>query len=93
MFDFDPMSADEVEFSRKFVKLLIDFGKEGKPPAYLSEWKKLDLENPQYLVIDKEYSFRHGYPDKERLDFWRNEIGKDIYWNYGLEGNTLHDEL
>ena len=92
MFDFDPMPENEVNFSRKLAKLLIDWGREGKPPSYLPNWKKLDLDDPSYLVIDEEFQVRKGYPDEERINFWRNELDL-VYWTYVLEGNTLHDEL
>ena len=72
MFDFEPMPDYELAFSRKLIKLLIDWGKEGKPPAYLSEWSKLDLDNPKYLVIDEEFTVKSGFPDHERMGFWRN---------------------
>jgi carboxylesterase type B len=91
MFPFDPMPEKEVTFSRKFIKLIIDFGKEGKPPSYLPDWKKLDLENPNYLVIDEDFKVKQGLPDKERLDFWRRQLDP-VYWNYVLEGHTLHHE-
>lgn len=91
MFDFDPMPENEVKFSRKLVKLLIDWGKDGHPPSYLSDWKSLDLNDPCYLVIDEEFEVKKGTPDRERLDFWRHQLDP-VYWHYVLEGNTLHHE-
>ena len=45
--DFEPMPENEVTFSKKLVKLLVDWGKEGRPPHYLSEWKKFEVDNPR----------------------------------------------
>ena len=92
MFEFQPMPDYELAFSRKFIKLLIDWGKEGKPPAYLSEWSRLDLDNPKHLVIDEEFVVKEGFPDHERMGFWRTL--DPVYWSYVLQKHTLHhDEL
>lgn len=91
MFDFDPMPPHEVEFSRKLIRLLIDWGKEGKPPSYLPDWQPLDLDNPNYLEIDELFTVRKGLPDQERLDFWRNHI-EPVYWRHVLQLG-YHDEL
>ena len=91
--DFDPMPDNELQFSRKFIKLLIDWGKDGKPPQYLSNWKRFDLDNPSYLIIDEEFKVKKGTPDSKRIDFWRHQLQEPVYWEYVLEGNTLHDEL
>ncbi len=91
MFPFDPMPKEDVEFSRKFIKFLVDWAKEGKPPAYVSDWKPFSLDNPQYLVIDKEFSVKKGTPDKDRLDFWRSKL-PPTFWNHILSANE-HSEL
>ena len=65
--EFDPMPENELQFSRKLIKLLIDWGKNGKPPQYLSDWKRFDVENPSYLVIDEEFKIEKGTPDRQRL--------------------------
>ena len=91
--DFEPMPENELKFSRNFVKFLVDWGKEGQPPPYLSDWKRFEIDNPSYLVIDEEFSIEKGSPDSGRLDFWRHKLQESVYWEYVLEGNTLHDEL
>ena len=92
MFDFEPMPENEKTFSRKLIKLIIDWGKEGKSPSYLTDWKPLDNDNPNYLIIDENFEVKQGWPDKERMDFWKNEM-EPVYWSYVLQGNNLHDEL
>ena len=91
--DFDPMSEKELQFSRKFVKLLIDWGKEGRPPPYLLDWKRFNTNDPNYLLIDEEFTVKKGNPDHERIDFWRHQLREPVYWDYVLQGNNLHDEL
>ncbi len=90
--DFEPMSRQDLEFSRKLVKFVIDWGKKGTPPEYVSDWTAFNSDTPSYLIIDQEFQVTNGYPDEERLKFWRHNLDS-VYWNYVLEGNTLHDEL
>lgn len=92
MSDSIPILENEVKFSRKFIKLLLDWGKEGRPPSHLSDWKSFNLNDPCYLVIDEEFEVKKGTPDRERIDFFRQQLDP-VYWHYVLEGNTLHDEL
>ena len=91
MFDFEPMPENEVVFSRKLIKLIIDWGKNGEPPEYLPNWKSLNLEHPNYLVIDEDLEVKQGWPDEKRMDFWRNKLDP-VYWSYVLQGHSLHHE-
>ncbi len=85
------MPKEEVEFSRKFIRLLIDWGKDGKPPSYVSDWEKFTAKEPNYLVIDKDFTVEKGTPDTERLEFWRSKL-PPTYWNHVLTVNE-HTEL
>ena len=92
MFDqlFPNMPEQEVKVSRKFVKLITDFAKNGKPTSYPS-WKKLDLETPQFLQIDDDFTVEEGLPFQNRIEFWET---LDVYWKHTLsDSNNFKDEL
>ena len=84
--EFDPMPENELQFSRKLIKLLIDWGKNGKPPQYLSDWKRFDVENPSYLVIDEEFKIEKGTPDSQRL-------GKSIVQDFTTKWQFTKSQL
>lgn len=91
MFPFDKMPDYELEFSRKYVKFLIEWGKDGKPPQWLSDWKPFDVKDPSYLQIDREFVVRKGIPDHERLKFWAEDL-PPVYWNFVLSQRKSSDK-
>lgn len=80
MFPFDPMPEKDVEVSRKFIKMLVDFAENGKITSY-PDWKQLDLESQTYLEINDEFSVKNGLPYQDRMTFWRS---LNVYWNHTL---------
>ena len=76
--DYPPMPEDDVAVSRKFIRLLIDFGKQDRAPV--DGWKPLDLEDPTYLLVDKEFEVKEGMPMQDRMKFW-NSL-PNVYWHY-----------
>merc|ERR1712117_98116 len=82
--DFPEMPEKDVEVSRNLIRLLIDFGKQDGSP--IKDWEKLDLNDPNYLVIDSE-NFRvekGSMPQQERIDFW-NSL-PPVYWKFSSRG-------
>ena len=89
---FDPLPEEEVEVSRKFIKLLLDFGKDGKVNEF-PNWAPLHLDDPRYLEIDREFEVKSGMPLQNRMEFWQK---LNVYWNYTTSSKyleTYHDEL
>ena len=84
MFDNYPeMPEEDVEVSRKLIRLLIDFGKQDKSP--IDGWTKLDLDKPNYLEIGKDLTVHQGLPPfQEKYEFW-NSL-PDVYWRFSSKG-------
>ena len=85
--NYPRMPKNEVAFSKKLIRLLIDLGKQDKSP--IEAWKPLDLTNPSYLVIDEKLEVKRGLPMQERMKFW--DSLPSVYWRHNLI-NT-RDEL
>lgn len=95
LFPFEPMNEQDLAASRNFTKLLVDFGRTGKPN--IEEWKPLDNDDPSYLVIGDEYKVEKGFPLEDRMNFWRTL--PPVYWRYTnpvkrvITENKVKDEL
>ena len=91
MFPFDPMPEADIQVSRKFIKLLVDFATNGKSSAY-PDWKPLKTSDPKKVLnIGKEFLVEEGLPYQENFRFWD---GLDVYWNNFLkESSKVKDEL
>ena len=85
------MTSDDVEFSRKLIRLLIDFSKSGRGENIVEGWKKFDEGSPVYLLMDKEFVAKEGLPMETRMKFW-NSL-PSVYWRYKLENSERKDEL
>ena len=87
---FPAMPEEEVEVSRKLVKLITDFAKHGKPTSQ-PKWKKLTLDNPHFLKIGEDFTVEEGLPIQERIKFWET---LDVYWKHVLKSSqNIKDEL
>ena len=95
MFPFEeagiPMTEDDIKFSRKLIRLLIDFSKTGRGETIDKDWKSFQEESPVYLLMDKEFVVKEGYPMEERMKFW-NSL-PPVYWRYKKENMESKDEL
>ena len=85
------MTDDDIKFSRKFIRFLIDFSKSGRGESINQSWKRFDEETPVYLHMDKEFVAKEGLPMEERMKFW-NSL-PPVYWRYKNEKLELKDEL
>ena len=91
MFDDHPdMPEEDVEVSRKLIRLIIDFGKEDRGPV--EGWRPLDNDSPSYLQIDRQMAVREGMPLQERMAFW-NSL-PPVYWRHSTKAPSHpKDEL
>ena len=91
--DFGPMPEEDVEVSRKLIRLLIDFGKMngGETVIKNQHWRKLDLRDPNYLLIDGNFTVQPGLPMQTRMEFW-NSL-PPVYWRYKQSKLLTKDEL
>ena len=91
--EFGPMPEKDIDVSRKLIRLLIDFGKFNGEESLIgnTKWRRLDLENPNYLLIDEEFSVQEGLPRQHRMQFW-NSL-PPVYWRYKQSKVTEKDEL
>ena len=85
------MTDDDVEVSRKLIRLLIDFSKSGRGEEVVQGWKKFDEEDPTYLLIDKEFTVKQGLPMEHRMKFW-NSL-PPVYWRYNDIERRSKEEL
>ena len=85
------MTDDDIEFSRKFIRFLIDFSKSGRGESINKDWKRFEEENPVYLLMDKEFIAKEGLPMEERMKFWSSL--PPVYWRYNTESVVAKDEL
>ena len=85
------MTDDDIEFSRKFIRFLIDFSKSGRGESINKDWKRFEEENPVYLLMDKEFIAKEGLPMEERMKFWSSL--PPVYWRYNTESVEAKDEL
>ena len=85
------MTEDDIEFSRKFIRFLIDFSKSGRGESINQEWKRFDEDDPVYLLMDKEFVAEEGFPMEERMQFWKSL--PPVYWRYNTERVGAKDEL
>ena len=77
MFPFEPMPPKDLEVSRKFIKLLLDFAENGKSTLY-EDWRPLDVSSPSYLVIDEDFTpVNEDLPYQENMKFWDS---LNVYW-------------
>ena len=74
------MNANDVDVSRKLIRLLIDFGKSGRGEDAIENWRKFKVEDPNYLHIDKDFIVNQGLPIEERMKFWTSL--PPVYWRY-----------
>eukprot|EP00095_Tigriopus_kingsejongensis_P007910 maker-scaffold132_size323655-snap-gene-2.24 protein:Tk07910 transcript:maker-scaffold132_size323655-snap-gene-2.24-mRNA-1 annotation:"carboxylesterase" len=67
---FEPMTETEVQVSRDFVKLLVDFAKAGRSTLH-PDWRPLNLDAPNYLEIDATTRVVEAeLPNQHRLSLW-----------------------
>ena len=85
------MTDDDVDVSRKLIRLLIDFSKSGSGEDVIPGWKKFDEEDPTYLLIDKDFTVKQGLPMEDRMKFW-NSL-PPVYWRYKATEQSNKDEL
>ena len=88
MFPFDPMPAEDVAASRKFIKFLLDFLRNGKSTLY-PEWKPVTENDASHLELNSEYSMKQDLPFSERIAFWRKQ---QAYFNHTIT-RAARDEL
>ena len=90
MFPFEPMPKIDIEVSRKFIKAIVHFAKEGKP-SYAG-WKGLSSDKVTYFDMNERFTVKQGWPPiQDRMKFWQEQ---KAYWNYTLaEINPNKDEL
>ena len=95
MFPFEEagilMTEDDIDFSRKLIRFLIDFSKSGRGETINKDWKKFQEDSPVYLLMDKDFVVKEGFPMEERMKFW-NSL-PPVYWRYKNENIELKDEL
>ena len=85
------MTDDDVEVSRKLIRLFIDFSKSGRGEDVIQGWKKFDEEDPTYVLIDKDFTAKQGLPMEHRMKFW-NTL-PPVYWRYRHIKSSNKDEL
>ncbi len=91
MFPFEPMSPEDKDVSRRYIKMIVDFLKYGKSTLYPS-WEPLTPENSCYLDMNTNFAVVEGpLPVTGKLQFWNT---LPVYWNYTLRaGSRGRDEL
>ena len=77
---FEPLSAEGVAASRRFVAQVLDFAENGRPTTH-EDWTEL-REGASYLEMGSEYRVVQGtLPEQERVAFWR---GLGVHFNHTL---------
>ena len=85
------MTDDDLDFSRKFIRFLIDFSKSGRGESVNKDWKSFEEDNPVYLLMDKEFVAKEELPMEKRMNFWKSL--PRVYWRYNTESVEAKDEL
>ena len=77
---FPPMTEKDIAFSRKFIRLFVDFGRNNKPT--LEDWKPLSDKDggENFLQIDEHFTIHTGLPDQKRIGQWRDL--PPVYWRH-----------
>lgn len=86
---FRPLPHDDLVFSQRFIQLLMNFVKEGKPYIKMGEevedfvWSPVNASNATHLDIGNEMKMDMGLPNHERMNFWQQ---MPAYWNSNRDG-------
>ena len=86
-----PMTKLDIKVSRRFIRLLIDYGKSNGGGNIMDNWRKFDLKDPYYMLIDGNFTVKQGMPMEERMKFW-NSL-PPVYWQYKQSQDSNKDEF